>query len=72
MFDWIRGLFGRPRTLRDDQISTTQGSVYASGGVDDDPSQVDSGGSDYSGTDSGGSGSGGGGDSGGGGGNGGS
>jgi hypothetical protein len=73
MFDWIRALFGRSRSLRDDQISTTQSSVYASGGaLDDDTSQADSSASDYSGgSDSGGSGSSGGGDSGGGGGNGG-
>jgi hypothetical protein len=65
MLDWIRQLFGRSRTLRDDQISTNP-AVYAPGGVDDDASHADSGGSD-----SGGSGSGGGSDSGGGGGNGG-
>jgi hypothetical protein len=70
MFDWIRGLFGRSRTLRDDQITTTQSTVYAPGSVDEDTSQGGSSGSDYGGGSEG-SGFGGGGDSGGGGGNGG-
>jgi uncharacterized membrane protein YgcG len=72
MFDWIRALFGRSsRTLRDDQISTKQSTLYAPGALEDETSQVDSSGSEYSGgSDSGGSSSGGG-DSGGGGGNGG-
>jgi hypothetical protein len=70
MLAWIKSLFGRSRTLRDDQISTNP-AVYAPAGVDDDRSQVDSSGSDYGGgSDAGGSGSSGG-DSGGGGGNGG-
>jgi hypothetical protein len=60
MIDWIRGLFGRSRTLRDDQISTNP-ALYAPGAVDDERSQE----SDYSGgSDSGGWGFGGGGDSG--------
>jgi hypothetical protein len=68
MFDWIRALFDRSRSLRDDQAST---SVYAPGAVDDDNSQDDSS-ADYSGgSDSGGWSFGGSGDSGGGGGNGG-
>jgi uncharacterized membrane protein YgcG len=66
VFDWIRALFDRSRSLREDQSST---SVYAPAAVDDNK-QGDSSGSDYSGgSESGGWG--GGGDSGGGGGNGG-
>jgi uncharacterized membrane protein YgcG len=69
MLDWLRSLLGRPRSLRDDQISTTQSSAYAPGAVDDDDtSQTDSdaGGSDSGGSgDVGGGGNGGGGDGGG-------
>jgi hypothetical protein len=65
MLDWIRQLFGRSRTLRDDQVSTNP-AVYVPGGDDEDASHGDSGGSDAGGSGSGGGDSGGGGGNGGG------